>query len=53
MKMYRRVNFSLCLFLATSGRSRTQRKLSPRKEFPIKGIFVITLNYELFLLQNL
>ena len=35
MKTYCRVYFSLCLFLAISGRSRTQRKLNPREKFPI------------------
>ena len=35
MKMYSRVYFSLCLFLAISGRSRTQRKLNPRENFLI------------------
>ena len=34
---YSRVYFSLCLFLAISGRSRTQRKLNPRENFPIYG----------------
>ena len=29
--------FSLCLFLAISGRSRTQRKLNPHDKFPIYG----------------
>ena len=38
MKTYRRVYFSLCLFLAISGRPRTQRKLNPRKKFPIYGM---------------
>ena len=40
MKRYSRVYFSLCLFLAISGRSRTQRKLNPREKFPIYGIAV-------------
>ena len=31
MQTYRRVYFSLCLFLAISGRSRTQQKLNPRE----------------------
>ena len=39
MKMYSRVYFLLCLFLAITGRSRTQRKLNPREKFPIYGIF--------------
>ena len=38
MKTYRRVYFSLCLFLVISGRSRTQRKLNPHEKFPIYGI---------------
>ena len=38
MKTYSRVYFSLCLFLAISGRSRTQRKLNPRENFPIYGM---------------
>ena len=38
MENYHRVYFSLCLFLAISGRSRTQRKLHPREKFPIYGI---------------
>ena len=37
MKTCSRVNFSLCLFLAISERSRTQRKLNPREKFPIYG----------------
>ena len=37
MKMYCRVYFSLCLYLAVLGRSRTQRKLNPREKFPIYG----------------
>ena len=37
MKTYSRVYFSLCLFLVISGRSRTQRKLNPREQFPIYG----------------
>ena len=43
MKTYSRVYFSLCLFLAISERSRTQRKLNPREKFPIYGI--IFINY--------
>ena len=39
VKTYSRVYFSLCLFLAISGRSRTQRKLNPCEKFPIYGIF--------------
>ena len=39
MKTYSRVYFSLCLLLAISGRSRTQRILNPREKFPIYGIF--------------
>ena len=35
---YSRVYFSLCLFLAISGRSQTQRKLNPCQKFPIYGI---------------
>ena len=38
MMKYSRVYFSRCLFLAISGRSRTQRKLSPRGKFPIYGM---------------
>ena len=38
MKTYIRVYFSLCLFLAISERSRTQRKLNLRERFPIYGI---------------
>ena len=34
MKTYRRVYFSLCLFLAISGILRTQWKLNPRKKIP-------------------
>ena len=30
--------FSMCLFLAISGRSRTQRKLNPHEKFPIYNI---------------
>ena len=37
MKTYSRVYFSLCLFLAISGRSRTQQKLNPREKLPIYG----------------
>ena len=37
VKTYSRVYFSLCLLLAISGRSRTQRKLNPRENFPIYG----------------
>ena len=37
MKMYIRVYFSLCLYLAISGRPRTQRKLNPHEKFPIYG----------------
>ena len=37
MKTYSRVYFLLCLFLAITGRSRTQRKLNPREKFPIYG----------------
>ena len=37
MKTYSRVHFSLCLILAISGRSRTQRKLNPHEKFPIYG----------------
>ena len=40
MKTYSRVYFSLCLFLAISGRSRTQWKLNPREKFPIYGIIL-------------
>ena len=35
---YSMVYSSLCLFLAISGRSRTQRKLNPREKFKIYGI---------------
>ena len=42
MKTYNKVYFSLCLFLAISGRSRTQRKFNSREKFPIYG----TLNTE-------
>ena len=38
MKMYNRVYFSLCLFLAVSGRSLTQRKLNPCEKFTTYGI---------------
>ena len=38
MKTYRKVYFSLCLFLAISGRLRTQRELNPRVKFPIYSI---------------
>ena len=41
LKTYSRVYFSLCLFLAISGRSRSQRKLKPRKKFRIYGIVEI------------
>ena len=37
VKTYSRVNISLCLFLAITGRSRTQRKLNSREKFPIYG----------------
>ena len=37
-KTYSRVYFSLCLFLAISGRSRPQRKLNPREKFSIYGM---------------
>ena len=36
-----RVYFSLCLFLAISGRSHTQRKLYPREKFPIYDIIYL------------
>ena len=51
MKTYRSVNFSLCLFFAISGRSRTQRKLNLREKFPIYGtihlVIVSDINPEL------
>ena len=45
MKKYSRVYFSLCLFSAILGRSRTQRKLNPRKKFPIYGSDPCSLLY--------
>ena len=59
MKMYSRVYFSLCLFLAISGRSRFQggcelsEKLNPREKFPMYGILktCIATNQERKLLQ--
>ena len=41
MKTYSRVYFSLCLILVILVRSRTQRKLNPRENFPIYGICMI------------
>ena len=38
MKIYSRVYFSLCLFLAISRRLRTQRKLNQHEKIPIYGI---------------
>ena len=38
MKTYSRIYFSLCLFLAISGRSRIWLKLNPREKFPIYGM---------------
>ena len=49
MKTYSRVFYSLCLFLASFRRSRTQRKLNPREKFPIYGIGFD--NWELLLLM--
>ena len=43
MKTYNRVYFSLSLFLAISGRSRTQRKLNPHEKFRIYGIALNTI----------
>ena len=34
MKTFSRVYFSLCLFLAISGRSRTQRKIKSMQKIP-------------------
>ena len=45
MKTYSRVYFSLCLFLAISGRSRTYRKLNPHEKFPIYGSTVLATKF--------
>ena len=37
MQTYSMVYFSLCLFLAISGRLRTQQKLNLREKFPMYG----------------
>ena len=47
MKMYCRVYFLLCLFLAISGRSRTQQKLNPHEKFLIYGRFFISIDNSL------
>ena len=46
IKTYSRVNFSLCLFLAISGRSRTKRILNPREKFPIYGMSFFLYYYK-------
>ena len=43
MKTYCRVYFSLCLFLAISGRSRTQRNLNQCEKFPIYSVKIAYL----------
>ena len=48
IKTYSRVNFSLCLFLAISGRSRIQRKLNSREKFRIYGIYI---QYKIYSLE--
>ena len=40
METYSRVYFSVCLFLAISGRLRTKQKLNPCEKFPIYGIWL-------------
>ena len=56
MKTHSRVYFSLCLFLAVTGRSRTQRKLNPREKFPIYGIRIVIITVvrseEIFLIYS-
>ena len=51
METYSRGYFSLCLFLAISGWSRTQRKLDQREKYPIYGI-TLQIKKNTYLAQN-
>ena len=45
MKTYHKVYLSLCQFLAISGRSQTQRKVTPREKFLIYGTWSSMYEY--------